>query len=343
MKISFVSSQAISHAMRYQMQRMQVDLMNAQQEVVTGRHADVGLALGARAGYSFSLTRESERLESLIDSNQLAQSRLSATQANLQQIRSEAEEFLTGLNTAISGAGDPHIIRQQAEALLDQITGALNSNINGEHIFAGINTDARPMADFSDPASPNRVAFEAAFAAHFADPSTATAAQMDDFLDNVVAGQFLGADWNTYWSSATDQQIVSRITLSETAQTSVSANIPGIRKLVMAAVAVTASVDKEMSAEARAAALDKAFSLVGDAINDLVNQQAETGITEQRLENANERLTMQKDLFTATAGKIEGVDPYEASTRVTSLLSQIEISYALTSRMQNMSLLRYLG
>jgi flagellar hook-associated protein 3 FlgL len=72
MKVSFVSSQAISHALRYQMLRMQADLIKAEKEALSGRVADVGLALGARTGLSVSMNREIERLEGLADSNQLA-------------------------------------------------------------------------------------------------------------------------------------------------------------------------------------------------------------------------------------------------------------------------------
>ncbi|WP_312860661.1 flagellin [Neoaquamicrobium sediminum] len=77
-------------------------------------------------------------------------------------------------------------------------------------------------------------------------------------------------------------------------------------------------------------------------MNDLANQQGATGITQQRIERANDRMSMQVDLFTESLTEMEGVDPAEASTRVNSLLAQIEISYSLTARLQQLSLLRYL-
>jgi flagellar hook-associated protein 3 FlgL len=40
---------------------------------------------------------------------------------------------------------------------------------------------------------------------------------------------------------------------------------------------------------------------------------------------------------------LEGVDPYEASTRVSGLMAQIELSYSLTARLQQMSLLKFLS
>jgi flagellar hook-associated protein 3 FlgL len=341
MKVSFVSSQAIIQAMRYQMMRMQSDLIVAQKEANTWRVADVGLALGARTGVSVSLNREIGRLNGLIDSNQLAASRLESTQLGLQQLTDAANELLKGYTTGISGASDPAIIKQQADQVLGLMSSVLNGNLNGEHLFAGINTDVQPLNDFLDPASPNRVAFDTAFAAFpFADPANITAAEMNAFLDS-VEGQFLGAGWDD-WSNATDQQITSRITLTETAQTSVSANIPGFRKLAMAAAVVSATFDGSLSEAARTEALGRGIALLGEVVNDLANQQGATGITQQRIERANDRMSMQIDLFTESLTEMEGVDPAEASTRVTSLLSQIEISYSLTARLQQLSLLRYL-
>jgi flagellar hook-associated protein 3 FlgL len=36
------------------------------------------------------------------------------------------------------------------------------------------------------------------------------------------------------------------------------------------------------------------------------------------------------------------VDPFEASTRVAALMTQVETAYAMTARIQNLSLLKYL-
>jgi flagellar hook-associated protein 3 FlgL len=51
---------------------------------------------------------------------------------------------------------------------------------------------------------------------------------------------------------------------------------------------------------------------------------------------------MQTDLLEKNINDLEGVDPYKASTRVTTLLQQIESSYALTTRIQQLSLVKFL-
>lgn len=348
MKVSFVSSQAISQAMRYQMLRVQSELVSANKEVVTGRAADIGLLLGARTGLSVSFHREVDRLKGLIDSNQLAAARLESTQLGLRELSSASEMLLSTLTTALAAPSSQAIAKHDAEATLSSVIGTLNGSLNGEFLFAGINTDVKPLADFLDPASPSRQAFDAAFQTHFgfapddAAAASITTAQMEAFLD-LVEPQFLGADWNALWSTATDQQITSRITLSETAQTSVSANITGVRKLAMAAAIVAVTFAGPISDDGRSAVLNRSMGLLDGAINEFANQQGQVGITEQRIHNANERMSMQADLFAKSLGEMEGVDPYEAATRVSGLTAQIELSYSLTARMQQLSLLRFLS
>ena len=347
MKVSFVSSQAISKALRYQTSRLQSDLTKATTEMATLRVADTGLALGARSSISVSLHREIDRLKGITDSNELASARLKSTQLGLQELTEAAGKLLEDYSTALSGAGDPGIAQQQAEKTLTLMASVLNTNLMGENIFAGINTDVTPFKDFLDPAAPNRTAFDAAFNAAFgfdADAPAAqniTAAQMETFLAGVES-QFTGAGWKGTWSLADDQQITTRITLTETAQTSVSANIDGFRQLAMAAATVAATFSGQLNEDARAAILEHGIRHLGEAVSQLANQQGYTGVTQQRLAQASERMSMQIDLFSNSIRNLEGVDEFEAAARVTSLKSQLEVSYSLTASMQKLSLLNYL-
>lgn len=348
MKVSFVSSQAISQALRYQTGRLNADLVKATKELSSLRVADIGLALGARTSISVSLHRDVGRLTGLIDANKLAASRLEMSQVGLIQLTDAASSLLSDLTTALSDTADPTIIQQQAEKTIALLTSVLNSNLNGENIYAGINTDVKPLADFLDTDADNRKEFDSAFLSHFGfdanDPAAAaiSAVDMEAFL-GVVADQFDSTGWQSLWSKATDDQITSRITLTETAQTSISANIPGFRKLAMAAATITATFGGPLGKEARTTMIEHGIKVLGEAITELANQQGYTGVTQQRLEKANERLTMQINLFSSSIQDLEGVDEYEVASRVTSLRTQIEISYSLTSSMRQLSLLNYLS
>src|SRR5690606_9678380 len=169
-----------------------------------------------------------------------------------------------------------------------------------------------------------------------------TAAEITSFLDNEIAAQFQGANWTDNWSDAADQPIVSRITLNETAETSVTANEEGFKKLLMAAVAISDLLKAPLSESARDALIQRAAEIVGEGIADMAGLQGRTGIAENRVSDATDRISSQIDLFKSFINDLEGVDPFEAATRVNELMTQIEISYTLTSRIQQLSLVRYL-
>ncbi len=348
MKAVSVSSAAISNAMRYSQMRMQVDLVKAQKEMDTGSVADLGLALGARATQSITFHRDVDRLKGIVDSNALVASRLSSTQDALGNLSGIAQNLMDVLTTAISGDAASTTVRDSGTTALQSMTSILNTSVNGEYLFAGINTDTKPIKDFS-AGSDSGLAFAAAFSSYFGfsqtDPAAAdiTADQITDFLnDPSVTDQFFGADWSANWSNATDQTITSRIALNETTPSSVSANIDGVRNPAMAATMVAYFFSGNLGDQAKQAVARHALSLAGEAGASLTETQARTGIIQQRVSDASDRMKTQIDLFNRHILDLEGVDGYEAANRVNDLVAHIQTSYALTARIQQLSLLNFL-
>ncbi|MER8921449.1 flagellar hook-associated family protein [Mesorhizobium sp. M0802] len=346
MKATSVSSAALSNAARYQQMRMQAELVKATKESTTGTVADVGLALGARTSQAVTFSRDLDRLNVIIDSNSLVTARLSSTQAALGQLSDTAQNLLTALTAA--GNSSSTITQQAGKAAVQQMTSILNASVNGEYLFAGTNTDVKPIDDFTAAGSPAMAAFDASFSSYFgftqADPLAAniTAAQMDGFITSNVVPQFMGSGWQANWSNATDQQIVSRISLGETTQTSASANDDSIRKLAMASALITGLLSGNISQAAKTTVVGRAQAMVGEALGGIGQLQAETGLAEKRVSDASDRMKTQVDLFEHHILDLEGVDPAEAATRVADLTQHIETSFALTARLQQMSLLNYL-
>ena len=347
MKAVSVSTAAISSALRYSQGRIQVDLVRAQKEADTGSLADLGLALGARTVQSVNFHRDLDRLKGIVDSNALVGARLSSTQAALDNLATAAQSLMSTLTTAASGDMATAAVRDSGKAALQSMASILNTSVNGEYLFAGINTDMKPMGGF-EAGSSARTAFDTAFSTYFGfsqnDPAAAgiTAAQIQGFLsDPSLTDQFLGAGW-AGWSSATDQTITSRIALNDTAQTSVSANIGGVRKFAMAASLIAGLFDSELGADAKKAVAEQAMLVAGEAVAGLTDVRALTGIVQKRVSDASDRMNTQIDLFDKHILDLEGVDPYEAANRVNDLVSHIQTSYALTARIQQLSLLNFL-
>jgi flagellar hook-associated protein 3 FlgL len=339
MKAMSVSSNAVSQALRLQVARAQAEMIRAEKEVTTGQVADRGLHLGVRTGQSVSLDRDIARLDNIKSTNGIATARLDATQDALGETREVAQQMLGMLTTMLNGALEPAVPRTQARSMLETMNSVINTTVNGDYIFAGTNTDIRPLADFTDPTSTARAAFDGV-AAGLTDPIDG--AQMATFLADLET-QMFGAGWQPAWSQASDATIQSRIALGETAQTSVSANEEGIRKLAMASAIVFGLVDRDMDSDAYSLLTEKAVELTSGAINDITAVQSQVGLVQGRVTQANDRLTLQADLFKRTQIDMVGVDPFEASTRLTSLLAQVETSYTLTARIQQLSLLKFMS
>lgn len=337
MKAMSVSSNAVSQALRLQMARAQAEMIRAEKEVTTGQVADRGLHLGVRTGQSVSLDRDIARLDNIKSTNGIATARLEATQDALGETREVAEQMLGMLTTMLNGALEPAVPRTQARSVLETMNAVINTTVGGDYIFAGTNTDVRPLADFTDPDSTARIAFDD-LASSLTEPIDI--GQMATFLGNLET-EMLGSGWSA-WSQATDATIQSRIALGETAQTSVSANEDGIRKLAMASAIIFGLVDRDMDAAAYRLLTEKAVELTSGAINDITSVQSQVGLVQGRVSQANDRLALQADLFKRTQIDMVGVDPFEASTRLTSLLAQVETSYALTARIQQLSLLKFM-
>ncbi|MBB5704037.1 flagellar hook-associated protein 3 FlgL [Ochrobactrum daejeonense] len=345
MKAQSISTYGATSALRALVAKNKAEMLKAQQEATTGTVFDVGLALGSKSGQTVSLRKEYDRLTVLTDMNKLLQERMNATQTAVGAIIEDTQGFLGGLAGAnISGADT---IARSARSMLDSVAGMLNTNYNGEYIFAGVNTDVRPVADYAD-GSPAQVAVRQAFEDHFGfamtDPQVAdiTGDQMTAFLEGDFADQFNDANWAANWSDASDSVIKSRISPTETADTSISANADGFRKAIMSAVMVAEFADIGLNGSAFGALTAQAVQTTTQAIADTTGKQTVLGLAQARTEAATTRIAAQQKILNQSVLNLEEVDPYEAATRVNALKTQVETSYSLTVQLQNMSLLNYL-
>lgn len=350
MKTTFISTSAMQNAVRLAIQRAQSEVTDRQREVTTGKHADIGLALGSQSARTISLNRDFARLDSILDSNALVSQRLTSSQDALGQMVENAQNMLDMLITVkeSDSANQLDVAERELKGALGNFTSLVNTSAAGEFLFAGVNTDVQPLRDYQEAGSTAKAAFDTAFAAHFgfSQGSALTAGitqpQMQNFLENVVEPMFSGPQWQADWSQASDTNMSSRITNTELVESSTNVNEKGFRSFAMAAVVGMEVLVADLSAETRSYLSDKLVSYTGSAISGLNAERAQLGVSEGRVAKANDSLAAQKDVVATYIGELEGVDPYEASTRMNTLLTQMEASFALTARIQQMSLINYL-
>ncbi|WP_414473353.1 flagellar hook-associated family protein [Microvirga sp. M2] len=344
MKTTFISTTTLWNSPRSTLDKLQSELVKANKEVVTGRHMDVGLALGRKTGKSLSLRQERSTLDTLTDSNATATLRLKSTSAALDQVRTVADNFKDTLIALNVGSQDMPLIVSQAKAGLNKLISTLNESNGGQYLFGGVNSKAQPLNEYVPGP---KAAIDAAFLGFFgfsqSDPGVAdiTPGEMQAFLDGPFAEMFAD-DWQGTWSHASEQNIQSLISPTERVKTSATADEAGFRKLAMGYTMIIDLGAAGLNDETRSSLLNRAIGTLGEAVSDVTEIQADLGTAQQKIDRANERMSLQKTFLDERITNYEAVDPAEAKVRVDQISTQIQVSYSLTAQINQLSLIKFL-
>jgi len=346
MRTSTISTYALNLALRSSTSQLQGKMPQLQEEVVTGKHSDSGLVLGAESRKLQSFKSDIDHAQSLIDTNSQIQTRLTMTQDSMDYLNELSSGLINAVGIVMGEKTQYSTAQQTAASTIAEMTSVLNTQVNGIFIFGGQNTDQQPIADYETGGG--KAAFDAAFQAYFGfakdDPLATgiTAAQIEDFMNNDVMDLYMGAGWAANVSSASDEALQSRISAGVSADTSVSANEDGFRRMMMASVVAAELFDSNLNAESLLSVSDFVISNMGSANGAITDIQGKVGLVESRIDRASETLGSQKSLLESFAAELEAVDPYEVSIELNSLMTQLEASYQITARIQKMSLMDYL-
>ena len=136
--------------------------------------------------------------------------------------------------------------------------------------------------------------------------------------------------------------MTSRISQNEVVETSTNSNSQGMRYFAMTAITAMTFLKDNVSSTVREAVATQSVTTIGKAISGLNQQASSLGLSQERVKKSNDSLAAQKKIIETHLLDIEGIDTYEAKTRLDLLQQQIEIAYSLTSRLQKMSLVNYL-
>ena len=344
MKTTFISTTTLWNSPRSTLDKLQSELVKANKEVVTGRHMDVGLALGRQTGKSLSLRQERATLDALTDSNATTTLRLKSTSAALDQVRAVADSFKNALVGMHVGAQDIPLIMSQAKAGFDKLVSTLNENIGGQYLFGGVNSKAQPLNAYE--ASP-KAAVDAAFLAFFgffqsdAEVVNITPDAMQAFVGGPLSELFAN-EWQGTWSQASEQNIQSLISPTERVETSATADEAAFRKLAMAYTMTFDLGIAGLNSETREYLLNRVIGTLGEGISEVTEIQADLGTVQQKIERANERMSLQKTFLDERITNYEAVDPAEAKVRVDQLSTQIQMSYSLTAQLNQLSLINFI-
>ena len=136
--------------------------------------------------------------------------------------------------------------------------------------------------------------------------------------------------------------MTSRIGLSRTISSSISANEKSIVDLAKAYSTIASMPLDKMNNAAAAAAIRSAATSASDAVDGLTKLQARVGTMQADLQSADQAMSMQIDTLTIGVENLAPIDPYATSSKITELQTQLQAAYTLTAQLQKLSLAQYL-
>jgi flagellar hook-associated protein 3 FlgL len=329
--------------------RLQKELVIRQQELASGRKADTGLALGGEIRRSIQLESTIHATESHRRLNGAVDARLKGIQIAYAGMARAAEDFVSTAVAARNSTGGRNVLREEAAGALSDLARAGNTSIGGFHVFGGQNADTPPLKDVTAPESASaRAEIENSFEAHFGfppdDPSASaiTGVQLEAYLAGPFKAVFEGSSWRTHFSSASDETVRVELAPGTMGDASASANAGGIADLTRAYAALSVVGAAALNQDAFTALTDHALGVIASARMEVTAGQAQIGFAEERVTQANARLDDIERVATNAWNAIETADAYETSARIATLMTGLEASYAMTSRLQRLSLINHL-
>ncbi len=349
MKLNSISTLALNTTLRNITIEKQNALNDAQVELSTGRHADMGRELGAFSSSVVSLETQLGFIDQLQVTNAFAANRLSTMQISINSMVETSNDFIGQLTAELSGALDPQLLETIGNSTLANVHSTLNVTFKGEFVFSGVNTDSKALVDYQgSDGTAAKAAVQNAFTTEFGFPVTSplvdtiTPAAMKAFIDGAFSDLFNDANWQTLWSGSSDRGMRAKISTRELVEIPTTAQAQAFRDVTAASVLIAELSAIGLNGSAMNQLAESSIGLMGESIGKMADEQARMGVVEERIENANDRMDFQKNILGNLLSGVTEVDSYEAAVRLNQISTSLEASYSATARIQSLSLLNFI-
>ncbi len=344
-----ISTLALSRTSAFSIAENQKKLVQAQTEQSTGRHADIGRFLGFRTSSDINARLAIDRNSSQIDLNGLTSQELQSTQIGLTALVDLAHNFAATLIGARNAQNGQQVVKEAATNALARLQDLLNLSHGGKALFAGTNTGSLPLSDYlAASGATSKATVDASFLAQFgvaqnnAAVANITPQQMEAFLDGGFIAQFDQANWSANWSNASNSNRNIRVDDNMLVQVQANANDPAFRNLTMALTMALDLGTGSLNQSTFEKIVDRSTAVASTAARDIGNMGGVLGLAQKQITTQNELLARRNEVLTLELGGLENVDAFEVATRLNGLTTQLEASYAITVRINKLSLLNYL-
>jgi len=349
MSTGYISTLALNSSLRASTLQKQTALNNAQLEVSTGKHADMGRELGAFSSTVISLDKQIALIDQTKVTNGLTANRLSTMQLSVSSSVDAANQFVGQISAELTTNMDGDLLYSLGSSTLATFHSNMNVTFKGEYVFSGLNSDAKSLVDYegADGAAAKTAvqnAFFATFGFAVTDPAAngITPTALQNFIDGPFADLFNDANWEGLWSGASERGVRSKISTRQFAENTTTAHDQAFRDVVAVSVLVTEFSNGELNTSALDRLARTSVEMMAESISLLGDEQSKMGVIEERIKASNEQMDFQKNILGTQLSSLTEVDAYEAALQLRQISTSLEASYATTARIQSLSLLNFI-
>ncbi len=353
-----VSTMQFNQFNRQFVARTTTELQRAGQEVATGRKADIFADLGPRAASTLILRAREDETQAYMKSNGILETKLQAMLTSMDAVRSSVDSvFQSALINVTRPVNGASALQMQARASLEEVIATLNISFDGDALFSGTASDRPPLTRWSDVNPDTGLSPEAVLQSLVAAPPT-TAAEAQTMIDNINAvfdstytpdpnANFEATFYNGTpaldGSGQPENRVSARIEPGLALDYGVQANDQSFRDMLkgLAMLAVT-DVSKITDEAAYGTWMAEVTDALSAGTQGALNTSAAIGFNQQVVETAQKRLDALSLVQQTQISNYESVDPYEAVTRMTNLQTQLQASYEVSARLNQLSFLNFM-
>lgn len=315
--------------------QLKARMTTVSEEAVTGRHADIAGATGARIGEAHLLKKGLDDIQSRISLYGVVSARIDTMITSLDGVRSAIGDIPADATT-IAQTGSPNAMKpiaSSAKSGIQSIFTMLNVGQGGRTLFSGDATQTTPLENVDQliedvralvTANPAPADLEAALDTYFDDPA-------GGFRTDI----YKGGDFDA-----------SSLKLSNGAmlQYGARADDQGVRDTLRGLAVLAAAPDSPntFGGTDYRETIGNAAAAVERGREGILNAEARLGTAAQAIERAKETDEQERTILSAAYQSLVGRDQYEAAAELKQIEAQLEASYTLTARLSNLKLTNFL-
>jgi flagellar hook-associated protein 3 FlgL len=347
----YISTLASHLQLNSSIRSLQIQLMDAQKEISTGRKADLVAALRDRAAEDVDLRNALNDATEFKGTTDIVASRMDTMQAALGGVRDIADQMRSTALTS-RDAVSRRYLQEAAATALDRINSFLNAEVAGRTLFSGIQTNLAPMqattaVNAASGLSPQQAVSQViANLGPITDAASALAvANGPDGISSIFNDTNSNTNLNystTFYNGASTGSVTARLDHGYQIDYGVRADNPAFRELQQGLSMLASVPFGSIPDDAFAAWQDEAVKHISAGFQGAIDVSAELGFKQSVVADAATRHDAMIAQLNNQVASLEAADPFQTALRLSQLQTQLEATFSITARMNELSLTKFL-